>query len=88
MKPKFKFPEALKYEICSCIKKNYMGSHCVQSIHKFQFYVHFDVMLYKKGFFSGYVDTWSGWRSNPYGALRKRRRRFVVEILDYEEKVA
>jgi hypothetical protein len=82
-KPKFRLPQSIKREICLSIKKNYMGNHGLN------FYIHFDVMLRKgnRGWYAGYLDTWQGWRTNPYReSLGRRRRRIVVQVLDYGEE--
>ena len=79
-KPKFKLPQSLKREICSSIKKNYIGRYALNS-DGLNFYIHFDVMLWKRdgsmGWYAGYVDTWLKWRPG------KKRRHIVVQVLDY-----
>ena len=81
-KPKFRLGKYLKDEICLSIKKNYIGNHGLG------FYIHFDVMLRRgnTGWYSGYVDTWQCWRTNRYQQIGKRRRHFVVQVVDYEER--
>jgi hypothetical protein len=69
--------DAMKCNICQNILDNICGDH------KFRYYIHFNRMLFKIGWFFGYVDIWKG--ENP---LRKNKRRmyFWVHVIDWEER--
>jgi hypothetical protein len=75
-KPRFRLPQSIKKEICRSIERNYVGNKGLG------FYIHFDVMRPRAGWYAGYVETWQCRRTYPYReSIGKRRKRFVVQIL-------
>jgi hypothetical protein len=78
-RPRCRLPQTIKNEICRSIKNNYWSGS------RRNFYIHFDVMLPRAGWYSGYVDTWQRWRDNPYQQTAgKRRKHFLVRFLSWE----
>jgi hypothetical protein len=49
------------------------------------FYIHFDIMRPRAGWYAGYADTWRCWRTYPYQTIGKRRKHFVVQVLSREQ---
>lgn len=84
-KPKFRLPHWLRHEICQNIKANNTECYLLSS-EGLSYCIHFDVMRRKRdgsmGWYAGYVDTWVVWWQ-----MRKRRRHFVVQVLDYGKEI-
>ena len=77
-KPRSRLPKSIKQKLCECIAKNYMA------YTSYWVYIHFDYMNCKTGFYSGFVDTWQGWRVNRRRD-GKRRKYFRVQVVEREQ---
>ena len=65
----------MKGKICLSILRNL----CADSTPKY--YIHFDKMLFKIGWFVGFVEVWKG--KTPREKNR-RRIEFIVHVIDWE----
>ena len=77
IRPRGKFPNWIKRKICECVTKNRTG------ISSYYFRLHFNIMRPVAKHFVGYVDTWSEWRTKRYKEVNKRRRYFVVKVIEW-----
>ena len=66
--------DKMKYNICQNILDGLCGDR------KLKYYIHFDKMYFKIGWFAGFVEIWKGKR--PQEKTRKRIS-FIVHVTDW-----